>query len=235
MTAAKRARPHLAAVPEAGAPPARAPALADFNPLRPMKPKTVEQALELGTGAAWKRALGQEMVEAGDHIHGRFALAEADDMEEAATAFLDPGTHVTGPQKIGNGSELVIATAEAMANVPGIIDTLRESPDMINASASRERLELASKVGAPSLGADAAETIGARNSLEKMLAHQMAASHAQAMTFLARAKDLLHRHEYISGNQSTFRRITVQRRDRSHRRKRTPGPCGPGVLAMIGC
>jgi hypothetical protein len=27
----------------------------------------------------------------------------------------------------------------------------------------------------------------------------------------------------------------VQRRSRSHRRKRTPGPCGPGVLAMIGC
>ena len=29
--------------------------------------------------------------------------------------------------------------------------------------------------------------------------------------------------------------ILAQRRGRSHRRKRTPGPRGPGVLAMIGC
>jgi hypothetical protein len=123
-------------------------------------------------------------------------------MEVAAATFLDPMTHVTGPHSVGNGGELVVRTQEAVARVPGIIDTLRESPDMLNALASRERLELAGNVGALTMGVDAAQTIGARNSLEKMLAHQMAATHSLAMRFGSRAAGLLQRHEHLPGNQA---------------------------------
>jgi hypothetical protein len=110
---------------------------------------------------------------------------------------LDPLTHVTGPQPVGNGGELVVATQEAMNNIPGIIETLRQSPDMVNALASRERLELASAAGEGTgtdvltLAVDAADTIKARNSLEKMLAHQLAAMHALAMKFSERAQSML--------------------------------------------
>jgi hypothetical protein len=168
-----------------------------------MKPATVDEAVMLQAGAAVKRAIGQSMIkEDGDHTGGRFELAEADDMEDAAANFLDPLSHVTGRHSVGNGGELVLRTREAMARVPGIIDTLRESPDVLNTTASRERLELAGNVGVLTIGVDAAQTIGARNSLEKMLAHQMAATHSLAMRFGSRAADMLRRHESAPGNQA---------------------------------
>jgi hypothetical protein len=51
-------------------------------------------------------------------------------------------------------------------------NTLTE-PTYVTADASRERLELAHKAGALETGLDAAETIQAGNSLERMLAHQL--------------------------------------------------------------
>jgi hypothetical protein len=56
-----------------------------------------------------------------------------------------------------------------------------DDPDYIAADASRDRLELLNDAGALGLGLDLADTIEASNSLEKMLAHQMAATHASAM------------------------------------------------------
>ena len=47
--------------------------------------------------------------------------------------------------------------------------------------ASRDRLELANQAGCLEEALDAAETIDAQNSLEKMLAHQLAASHRSSM------------------------------------------------------
>jgi hypothetical protein len=47
----------------------------------------------------------------------------------------------------------------------------------MNAEASRQRLQLASKAGALVAAVDAAETIKPRNSLERMAAHQLAALH----------------------------------------------------------
>ena len=59
--------------------------------------------------------------------------------------------------------------------------------------ASRARLGLLVATDAVDLGIDAAATIGARNSLEKMLAHQMAAAHRMSMQFLRRAEQELGR------------------------------------------
>jgi len=49
-----------------------------------------------------------------------------------------------------------------------------ENPDHVAAGASRERLELADAAGALVVALDAADTIEARDSLEKMAVHQMA-------------------------------------------------------------
>lgn len=67
-------------------------------------------------------------------------------------------------------------------------DTLSD-PDLVNIEASCERLHLLSPVGCLKMGADVAETINAKNSLEKMLAHQMAACHVLSMKFLSEARD----------------------------------------------
>jgi hypothetical protein len=51
------------------------------------------------------------------------------------------------------------------------------------------RLELASAAGTLTMAVDAAESIQAANSLERMLVHQMATAHKVAMTMAAKASD----------------------------------------------
>ena len=68
----------------------------------------------------------------------------------------------------------------------------------MNATASRERLSLAANAGALVLGTDIAETIQARNSLERMLAHQLGAVHLMAMKFSEQATQHLDSHRLQS-------------------------------------
>jgi hypothetical protein len=81
------------------------------------------------------------------------------------------------------GGELVPAEAD-----PRHGNSMRNTvadPSYITADASKSRLDLAHDAGVLESGLDAAETIEARNSLEKMLAHQMAAMHSSTMKLAA--------------------------------------------------
>ena len=174
--------------------------LAAPNTNRPMTPGSVEEAVRLQAGAALKREVGRSMIDDyGDHTGGRFELAEASDMEAAAEKFLDPLSHVTGPIRIGNGGEVVVATQQAMSSTPGVIDTVRESPGMLSASASMARLSLTGN--ALITATDAANSIQAKNSLEKMLAHEMAAAHRLGMMFIEQSSNLLERYNFDYSDQ----------------------------------
>ena len=77
-----------------------------------------------------------------------------------------------------------------------LIDTLA-APGATALDASANRLELITSLGADvaAMALDASETFGANNSLEKMLAHQLAVCHDGAMRFSAKAnleQDPLH-------------------------------------------
>lgn len=90
--------------------------------------------------------------------------------------------------------DLVKACGEAIRpefRLDHIVDTLQE-PNMIGVVASEHRLDLAACVGSRVAGSavDAAQSIQAENSLEKMLCHQMAASHRAAMKLVARSLDM---------------------------------------------
>jgi hypothetical protein len=141
------------------------------------KPATIEEAIQWQSIAALKRAGGE--------------LADADSMDARAAEVLDVGSHITGPVTIGNGNEVVVATREAMASIPGVIETVREHPDMVTARASHARLGLTGD--ALVLATDAANSVKAANSLEKMLVHQLAASHRLGMKFVEKAALLLGR------------------------------------------
>lgn len=60
-------------------------------------------------------------------------------------------------------------------------------PNSIHLTASLDRMTLAEATGYQDMCIDAADTIGADNSLEKMLAHQMAICHAQSMNLVIKA------------------------------------------------
>ena len=85
---------------------------------------------------------------------------------------------------IGAGGEIPADLGDELG--PFFRDTVK-SPHLVTAKASRDRLELASDAGCLDLAIDAAETAGAKNSLEKMLMHQMAGAHSMAMRLLNQA------------------------------------------------
>jgi hypothetical protein len=61
----------------------------------------------------------------------------------------------------------------------------------VTADASRDRLELARRAGSLGLALDAADTIQAQDSLERMLVHQMAVLHSGMMKSAARMNEEL--------------------------------------------
>ena len=148
-------------------------------------------AVKMQLDAQQHRQVADHMQERGDRIGPRFELAEAERLEHEAELILDPVMHCTGPVTVGNGGEMAIGT-KAM---DPFVDTVRERPDMLAIDASRQRMELADKADALTLGVDAAATIQAENSLEKMLAHQMAAAHTMAMELQAEARELLRHYK----------------------------------------
>lgn len=67
--------------------------------------------------------------------------------------------------------------------VPGMTLAVKD-PTSVNLNASIHRIELADGCGAFDLALDTAESLGAKNAAEQMLAHQMAAVHKTAMQLL---------------------------------------------------
>ena len=67
-------------------------------------------------------------------------------------------------------------------------DTVKD-PTLITATALLDRLRLSDGAGCLDIAIDTAETIKPQNSIEKLLAHQMAAAHVHAMRQLAKVED----------------------------------------------
>lgn len=106
------------------------------------------------------------------HIHHSVM---ADCLEKAATDLIK----VDEPREIGPGGEVLPAYEEIKDNDEMRMigrDTLKQ-PSQINQEASISRIDLIAEAGVYESAIDASESINARNSLEKMLAHQMALAH----------------------------------------------------------
>ena len=153
---------------------------------RPCIPKNTVDALRQHVYAARNRAEANAL-ESNEPIQARWRRLEANDMETYAENFLaPPGEEI----EVGAAGEMVPRGERAMDR-PDLIDTVRSEPDRVTARASVARLELVAETGALDLAVDTADTIKARNSLEKMLAHQIAAAHGLAMKFAAKSEQML--------------------------------------------
>jgi len=101
-----------------------------------------------------------------------------------------------GPPDVGTGGEVVREQSTGYDGKRSYVrDTLSQSPTMIaeEASITRADLLMQPSFNAVAIAVDAAESIGAENSLEKMLAHQMAVAHELAMKFADRALSYEHK------------------------------------------
>jgi hypothetical protein len=136
--------------------------------------------------ATKRRLRARRMGEQGDHHGAERECHDAAFLERHADRLCDPLQVVGSSLKAGVGGE--VASADPEKPTP-CQDEVQQSPDMLVAEATEHRLLLTGKVSgeALTLGLEMAEGIGARDVLERNLAHQIAAMHALGMTLAARA------------------------------------------------
>lgn len=138
----------------------------------PAVAKAVKQRLE----ARRIRALAPEY----DPVRHDFELGLADRMAAEARSMLIPPK----PLQMGLGGEIVPSAEDGL---PGLESTL-QTPDLLNAEASKQRAHLLERTGSLEAGVEVAEQARANNAVEKMLCHQMAAAHRRAMSLIAEAE-----------------------------------------------
>ena len=109
---------------------------------------------------------------------------QADEAAAEAAELLQPPAEL-----LRAGGEVAVPAGRDEALTPARTDILStlEDPNMISVEASEQRMDAAHSAGVLQSAVDAAMSARARNSLETMLCHQMAAAHHAAMHLLARA------------------------------------------------
>jgi len=107
------------------------------------------------------------------HATPEATLAEAGTLEAGALAYIYPDV-VPAVSEKGE----VVSVEAASKPIPSA---------KVSAIADNERLGLASEARADELAIDMAESVGAETSLEKAMAHQLAAVHAMALRVIGRA------------------------------------------------
>jgi len=131
------------------------------------------------------RAQAKELAKRGDEIGALRMDCEAADVEAASRALRAPGRNL----RRGRGGT-TLDTMDVAAR-PGVLADVVASPDALSARADLDRLDLAgNRVTA---AVDMAEQLGARDSGEKALAHQLAAAHSLAMRLAAQAEGCVGR------------------------------------------
>lgn len=111
---------------------------------------------------------------------------EAQELEMEAKSYLYPADKV----KTGAGNETLPQHTTGIEGYHASqIKSTLENPSQVNLDASQSRLELLQQTGILELGLDVAESIDAKNSIEKMLAHQAAACHKMALQLLIKSEE----------------------------------------------
>jgi hypothetical protein len=110
--------------------------------------------------------------------------------------------------EMGLGGELVPSENDYRRHSVDLKNTVRD-PDYVTARASQERLELAEGANALEAALDAADTIDPQNSVERMLAHQMAILHRAVMKLAQRFEEQVDR---LQGaiDREAFQRFNVE-------------------------
>jgi hypothetical protein len=131
------------------------------------------------------RERGGENILFGARLRSKVAKKRGDALGDLAHRDVDTAVRHPAPSQlaeIGIGGELVPPQGE-------LRDTVT-NPDYVTVDASRDRLNLADLAGVLELALDASDTIDAKNSLEKMLVHQMAVLHRSIMKLTIRMEDM---------------------------------------------
>lgn len=163
--------------------------------MRNVKQSKAEKAIALQAKANQKRILAREYHKLDDPSRMYFYNMEADRLEARAIELNNLSENV----EVGAGNEALPQENECENNelTWNLRETLKD-PQRISLHASQKRLELLEDNDLLTMALDAADSIDAGNSLEKMLAHQMAACHAMALKTLCQAQGNLTKDKDIA-------------------------------------
>ena len=100
-------------------------------------------------------------------------------MDKQSIALITPPK----PLKSGAGGEIIPPYSLGLS---GLELTLKE-PDLLDAEVTIKRTDLADKAGVFEMAIEAAESVKAKNSVQRMQAHQLALAHKYAMELMADA------------------------------------------------
>lgn len=152
------------------------------TPTRTDRLLTIEEAWRLRTVAQQKRIAAGQLA-GHDQLGAKFMAMDALDMDQHADVALNLPD---GAVQIGRGGEALPMETVSLEGFR-LHNTLTDSPSATAARASMRRLELLEKTDTLALAVDMGETVQPADSMERMLAHQMATLHALMMRTAAKA------------------------------------------------
>jgi hypothetical protein len=114
-----------------------------------------------------------------DPIRRECDLGEASLLDKQSIALITPPI----PLKRGAGGEIIPPEDHGLS---GLELSLKE-PDLLDAEVTIKRTDLADKAGVFEMAIEAAESSKAKNSVQRMQAHQLALAHKYAMELMADA------------------------------------------------
>ena len=135
----------------------------------------VTQAIKLQQSAHKKKL----MVPTYDPAKADFETSVANSMHLESLELIKPQT----PLNVGSGGEIVPPYSMGLS---GLELALKE-PDLLDAEVTIKRTELADKAGVFEMAIEASESVKAKNSVQRMQAHQLPLAHKYAMELMADA------------------------------------------------
>jgi hypothetical protein len=157
---------------------------------------------------------------------------EAEAIEAALHAAL-PGSEIEG---VGPGGELRTTRPLAVDEQARRVRHIQRDPSRVTAGASLARLRQTDAAGCTDAALDLADSIGARDNLERMLAHQLAAAHNLAMRFvglaLAHGEKASPRAQPFEALEPTVRAHAVEASRLAHAAARVMSAFQDGMLAL---
>jgi hypothetical protein len=140
-----------------------------------MEPTNARAAIKLQEQSLRKRATASTT----DPIRRTCDVAEAEDLASQSVVLMTPPE----PLQRGLGGE-VMPTVEQ--GLPGL-ELALNSPNLLDAEVTIQRTQLADRAGVFEMAIEASESVKAKNSIQRMQAHQLALAHKYSMELMADA------------------------------------------------
>ena len=140
-----------------------------------MVSSTSRDAIKLQEQSLRKKVLASTT----DAVRRKCDLAEADDLARQSVALITPPR----PFQASLAGEVIPTIDQGL---PGLELALRE-PDLLDVEVTIQRTQLADRAGVFEMAIEASESVRAKNSIQRMQAHQLALAHKYAMDLMADA------------------------------------------------